>query len=242
MDELVEIFLRKKRGAVNALQLGIFFVAQPVGASDIQQLERFDFSSRRDVRAAAEIGELTRAINRNFFIGLGELLDEVALHEIAFVLEFVQSLIAGQKFARVRNVLLHQLLHLLFDFFQVLWRKRRGPIEIVEKSALGWRAVAELGLGEEFEHGGRQQVRRRMPKNFQGLGIFLSQDAQSGVFFHRTSQIDEIAVGLGNQRGVGEPLADGFGDIERSAALGDFLHAPVGKLDMNVSAMGKDQV
>ena len=80
--------------------------------------------------------------------------------------------------------------------------------------------MAQLGLGEQFEHRRRQQVRRRMAIHFQGLGIFLGENAQGGVFFQRPGQIDEIAVGLGGQGGIGQPLADGFGDIERSAALG----------------------
>ena len=40
----VEIFLREKRGAVDALQLRILFVSEPVGAGDVEQLEGFDFS------------------------------------------------------------------------------------------------------------------------------------------------------------------------------------------------------
>ena len=39
---------------------------------------------------AAEIGKLAGAVDRNLFIGLGELLDEVALHEVAFFFELRQ--------------------------------------------------------------------------------------------------------------------------------------------------------
>ena len=55
---------------------------------------------------AAEILELAGLVDRNFFIGLGELLDEMALHEVAFALELFKSLFARQKFARVGQVLL----------------------------------------------------------------------------------------------------------------------------------------
>src|SRR5258708_1396666 len=72
----VEIFLRKKRRSVNALQLLILFIPQPVRARNVKQLERLDLSGGRNVRAAAEIRELAGAVDRNFFIGLGELLDE----------------------------------------------------------------------------------------------------------------------------------------------------------------------
>ena len=105
----------------------------------------------------------------------------MALHEVAFILELFKSLLARQKFARVGNILLHQLLHFLFDLFEVFGRERGRAIEIVEESAFGGGSVAELGLGKEFENCGRQQMRGGMPKDFQGLGIFLGEDAQVGV-------------------------------------------------------------
>ena len=98
------------------------------------------------MRTAAEVSELAGAVDGNLFIGLGELLDEMALHEVAFLFELLQALIAGQELARVRNVLLYQLLHLLFDLFQVLGGERRGTIEVIEKSALGGRAMPQLGF------------------------------------------------------------------------------------------------
>src|SRR3984957_8837221 len=127
--------------------------------------------------SAAEIRELAGAVDRNRFIGLGELLDEVALHEVAFFLEFSESLIAGQKFARIRNVLLHQFLHLLFDLLQILGRKRSRSVKIVEESALGRRTMSELGFRKKLQHSRRQQVRRRMPVNFERLWIFFVQQA-----------------------------------------------------------------
>ena len=69
------------------------------------------------MRTAAEVGELPGAINRNLFIGLGELFDEMALHEVAFLLERGQSLFARQELASIGDVLLHQFLHPLLDLF-----------------------------------------------------------------------------------------------------------------------------
>ena len=204
LQVVVEIFLREKRRAVDALQLRILLVSQPVGAGDVEQLERLDFPGRRNVRAAAEIGELAGLVNRNLFIGLGELLDEMALHEVAFALELCQPLIARQKFARVGKVLLHQFLHLLFDLLQIFGRERSRAIEVVEKSGLGRGTVAELGLGKKFEHRCGQQMRGGMPVDFQRLGIPLGQDAQVGVFFQRPGEVDEIAVGFRGQRRIGQ--------------------------------------
>src|SRR5207245_103349 len=139
---IFEFLLLKERRSINPLQLRILFIAKPVRARNIEQLERLDLPSRRNVRPAAEIGELTSAVNRNLFVGLGELLDEVALHEVALFLELSQSLIARHKLARIGNVLLHQFLHLLFDLFEVLGRERSRTVKVVKESRLGRRAVA----------------------------------------------------------------------------------------------------
>ena len=109
---------------------------------------------------AAKVEKLARLVNRDLFIGLGELLDEMALHEVAFALELLQPFGAGKKFARVRQVLLHQLLHLLFDFLQILRREGSWAIKVVEKSVLSRRPMSELGLRKQFEHCSGQQDAR----------------------------------------------------------------------------------
>src|SRR5271169_4248026 len=57
----IKILLREKRSPVNALQLRILLIPQPVSPRDVEQFERLDFSSRRNMRPAAEINKLSRA-------------------------------------------------------------------------------------------------------------------------------------------------------------------------------------
>ncbi len=225
----VEILLREKRRAVDALQLRILLVSQPVGAGDVEQLEGFDLSGRRQVRTAAEILKLAGLVDRNLFIGLGELLDEVALHEVAFALELFETFLARQKFARVGQVLLDELLHLLFDLLEIFGRERSGAIKVVEESVLSRGTVAELGLGKKFEHSRGEQVRGRMPIDFERLRVAVGEDAQVGVFVERPGEVDQVAIGLGGESGVGQTRADGLGNVERSGALREFLGAAVGE-------------
>ena len=234
----VEILLREKRRAVNALQLLVLFVAQPVGAGDVEQLERLDLSSRRQVRAAAEILKLAGLVDRNFFIGLRELLDEMALHKVAFALELFEPFLARQKFARIGQVFADKLLHFLFDLFEILGSERGRAIKVVEESVLSRGPVAKLGLGKEFKHGSGEQVRGRMPINFKRLRILLSDDVQVGVFLKRLGQVDQIAVSLGGKSGVGQTRVDGLGNVERSRAFSDFFGAAVGELEMNAVGHG----
>src|SRR5260370_40261498 len=108
------------------------------------------------MRTAAEVSELPGAINRNLFIGLGELFDEMALHEVAFLLERRQSLFARKELASIRDVLLDQFLHLVLDLFQVFGSEWSGPVKIVKESAFGGRAVPQLRLRKQFENRGSQ--------------------------------------------------------------------------------------
>ena len=165
------------------------------------------------MRPAAEVGELAGLVDGNLLVGRGELLDEVALHEVAFRLEALQAFLARQKFARVGQVLLHQLLHLLLDGFEVLGRERLLAIEVVEEAGLRRRAVAELGLGKELEHRRSHQVRRRVAIDFQRLGIALGEDAQLGILLQRTREIDELRVVLRRlcRAPVGSPLSEEAG-------------------------------
>ena len=127
------------------------------------------------MRTAAEVGELAGLVDRNFLVGLGELLDEVALHEVAFGLEALEALGARQEFARVGQVGFDELLHLLLDGGEVVGRERLLAVEVVEESVLGGGAVAELGLGKELEDGGSHEMRGGVAEDFKGFGIALGE-------------------------------------------------------------------
>jgi len=107
-------------------------------------------------------------------------------------LKALQALLPRQKLARVRQVLLHQLLHFFLDGLKVLRRERLLAIEVVEESRLGRGTVAELGLGKELEHGGSHQVRRRVTINFQRLRIAIGENAQLRILLERTREVDEL--------------------------------------------------
>src|SRR6266576_604206 len=185
------------------------------------------------MRTAAEVEKLAGLVDGDLFIGLGELLDEVALHEVAFALELLQPFLSWQKLPRIRKVLLDQFLHLLLDLFQVFGSKRSRTVKVVEEAVLSRRPVAQLGLRKEFKHRRCQQMRRRMSIDFERLGISIGEQAQISVFFERPSQVDQIAVGLRRKRSIRQPRTDRLRNVERGRAFGNFFGAPIGELDMN---------
>ena len=98
-EVLVQIFFGKERGAVDALQLRIFLVAQPVGARETGDLDGLDAARRGNVRSAAEIEKLAVAIEAHFGARFGKAGHEVDLHEVAVFLEFGECPIARPVFA-----------------------------------------------------------------------------------------------------------------------------------------------
>src|SRR5262249_25329144 len=89
MQVLLKIFSAEERSAVDALELRVLFVAQPVSAGDAGEFKSLDASGRRHVRTAAEIHEFTVAISGDGIARFSELLNEVDLHEIAFGFEAI---------------------------------------------------------------------------------------------------------------------------------------------------------
>ena len=67
-EVVVEFLFRFERRAVNALELGILFVALVVSARHARELERADVSRAHDVRAGTQIDKVAAAIERNSLV------------------------------------------------------------------------------------------------------------------------------------------------------------------------------
>ena len=74
----LQLGLVLERGAVDALELRILFVALVVGAGDVGELERADVARAHHVRPGAEIDEVAVAKERNL-ARLGNVLEDVEL-------------------------------------------------------------------------------------------------------------------------------------------------------------------
>src|SRR5436309_15651032 len=93
----VEVFLPVEGRAVDARQLRLRRVAAPVGAREAGQLQRLDRLRVLQVRAAAEVGEVTLRIERDVALGG---VDELRLVRLSLGLEAGLRLAARELFAR----------------------------------------------------------------------------------------------------------------------------------------------
>ena len=74
-------------------------------------------------------------------------------------------------------------------------------------------ADGDLRAGEQLLHGLRHHMRRVMADDVERVGRFTGHDFQSAIRKQRAVQVDHFAVEFRGQRGLGQALADGFGDV-----------------------------
>ena len=197
----VEIFLVEEGGSVDALELLVLLVAEPVGAGDGRDLEGLDAGGGGNVRAAAEVGELAVLVEGDFVAGFGEALDEVDLHELALRGVVGQTLLAGFDDLDEGLIALDDVGHADFDGGEVGFGEGDGAVDVVEEAVVGGGAVAELGFGEELEDGRRHHVRSGVADDFQGGGVVLLEELEGDVFVERCGEVDD-ALGGGDVAGV----------------------------------------
>ena len=159
---LVELLLRLPGGAVDALEHRARLVAAPVRAGGVEELERAELLRGAEMPAAAEVLEVAVAVEADGrALRLRQVLDDLDLERLIALAHEVDRLGAGQVTraleAKVGRLL---LAHLRLDLLEVGRRQRPRQVEVVVEAVLDGRTDAELRVGEDVEHGGRQHVRR----------------------------------------------------------------------------------
>ena len=230
---LLEIFLRVEGSAVDALELRVLFVVQPVGARKIQQLKRLNSSRVGNVGTTAEVYELPIPVERNLVLTLSVLLDEVDFHPVVLGLVLLDRLISWHVLANEFLVTLDDFLHPFFDFLEIVRRERRWAVEVVEEAGVGGWTMPKLGLREKFGDRSSEHVCRRVSKHLQRFGILFREDANLGVFFERTAQVDHFPVHLRRQSSIGQPRRNGLGNVISSAPARQLARGAIGQSDLH---------
>ena len=104
---------------------------------------------------------------------------------------------------------------MLLDRREVLGRERPLVREIVVEAVLDHRADRHLRVGEQLLHRIGEQVRGRMADDVEAFGVLVGDDRDVGVAIDHVRRVDELAVDLAGERGLGETRADGRGDVRQ---------------------------
>ena len=236
----LQLLLAEERRAVHALHRLIARIAFPIRVRRVQQLERLQLAARRDVRAHTEIDEQVAILDRvdgHVLLALGLFLDELHLQRLAPLAEEPDRLVARPHLTLVDEVAAGNLLHLLLDGVEVFGHERPWNDEIVEEPLISWGAYAALHRGEELRHRGRQQMRRAVTIDGQGLRILVRENPDLRVLLQRMRQIDDAVVDHSGVRGLREARRYRRGDIADCCRARDAACRPVGEGDGELGQM-----
>ena len=218
--------------AVDALQLLVLGVATPVGAGDAGQLEGLEETRVRHVRAATHVDVFLVVVEAHGLL-VGHVLDQAQLVVLAAGLEFGNDLVA--RLDPLDHVIfgIDQLDHALFDRGQILGRERPLVPDVVVETFLDDRPDDHLGVGKQLLDRMADQVRAGMADDLDTLLVLRRDDLQLGVMVDAIARVDQSAVDLAGNRGLGQAGADrgrDVGDTDRAFELAD---AAIGESDVD---------
>ncbi len=157
--------------------------------------------------AAAQICKVSLPIERKRFVGWN-LLDNLGFVLLAQFTKIRDGLRAPHGEPFHCGTLFRQRLHLFLDPGEIILRKTRAVGEIVIEPILNHGADGDLCLRKQLLDRLRKQVSAGMADDLESFGIFGRNDAQRRVCFNPVRSIDQCAVHLASQSGLGEAGTD----------------------------------
>ena len=190
LEVALQILGGRERGAVDALEHLVAFVAEPVGARHVGKLERVDRPGAREVRAAAEIEERTVAIGGDLRVRR-DRREEVQLVLLPRGLEVLARFVTGGLGIHERLPRGDDLAHARLDALEILGSERLLAREVVVEAVLDRRSARHLDVGEQLGDRGGENVRGRMANPIQLFAARIMADVGpilgSGRHGHRSS-------------------------------------------------------
>ena len=232
----VKLLLGEEGGGVEPLELLAAGVVLPVRPGDAQELERPDLAGVRDVRPAAQVDELALPVEAKVGVPAQHLVDVLDLEFLLQVgaqgpglggraLEPLERLGGGDG-----------LLHLRLDPREVGLGDRGRRIDVVVEPVGQGRAEGELGAGEQAHDRPGHDVGGAVPQDLERLGVAVGEDLErrlrrvGGQF---AVEVHDLAVHLGGDGGLSQPLADRLGHVARPGARRDLAGRAVGEFQGN---------
>ncbi len=219
-DMGLEVLLVEERGAVDPLEHLPIGVTLPVGAGDGEQLERPDLAGMGDMRASAEVDELTLPVEAQDAILMELVVDVLDLVGLAEVGDELAGLGHGEAEPLEGLGILGDPPHLGFDRREiVLGEAPLGNVDVIVIAVGGRRPEGQPDAREQPHDGASHDVGRRMTQHVERLAVPGGQDPQldGGVLtiLERPVEVDDPSAGRRRDRRLGQPLADPRGNLAR---------------------------
>ena len=165
-ERRVELGLRRGRHPVETLQHRVLLVAAVVGAGHGDELHGADRARARDMRAAAEVGEGSAAVERDRLSG-GNVRESLEL--VALVGEELRRLPARHLESLEGQIVRDQPEHLGLDRREVLGRDPVIEVDIVVEALLRGGPDVKLHVGIQATKRGRHDMGGAVTKRFYRL-------------------------------------------------------------------------
>src|SRR5688500_7666096 len=156
-----ELLLRRPGRTVDTGEHRVLLVAPPVRPSYVLQLDGAEPPRARDVRAAAQIEEISLLVDRDLTVF--QPLDDLRLVRVIHV--EVLGFGFGDLLPLYREVPRDDLTHPLLDARQILVREATRYLDIVVEAVLYWRAEGQFAARIELHYGLGHSVSRRVPQH-----------------------------------------------------------------------------
>ena len=224
----VEVCLLLEGRAVDALQHLVVLIAAPVSTSDAHELQGLDLARRDDVRASAEIRELALRVHRDL-LAFRQVVDELDLVGLAFLLEELQGLFAADLLALELEILLDDLLHLFLDVRKISFRQLAVDVEVIVEAIVDGRSdgQAHIRVLVEALDGLCEDVGCRVAQGPAAILIVERQELDLAVFIEDGREVLRLAVHLSSQHLLGQAVAYLFHEILDADASFCLAHCTV---------------
>ena len=223
----VELFLVEERRAVNALKHVAVGPPFPVGPGDREQLVGTDLAGVGNMRAAAEVDELTLPVEAQHAVLVQLFVDMLDLERLPQVGDELAGFLDGKREPLEWLGVLEDAGHLGLDRREIVFRQvMPGHDNVVIKAVCRGRTERELDARIQPHDGPRHDVGRRMAQDVERLAILGSQDPhvdRAVAVFERSVEIDDMPAGHRRDGHVGQSLADRQGDVARADRLREIL-------------------
>ena len=229
-DVGLEVLLLRPCRAVDSLQHLVARIAAPVRAGQLHQLEHLELARRRHVRTAAQVRERAFRIQRNGFVRRNRR-DDLRLVVLAHRFEILDRVVARHFRAHDGLVLFREFRHARLDRGEILGRERALVREVVVEAVLDDRTDRHLRVGKQVLDRVGEQVRRRVPDDVEAFRVLVGDDGERGIVVDHERRVDDLAVDLAGERGLGQAGTDGCGDGGDGHRAFELTDGAVGKSD-----------